>query len=132
MPRKMPKSTNYQFSNHAFGQYGTMICQCCNEKIVFGDFIYAVKNLPHNDWMFVTWHRNCSGFVDWNSEDRKRMNEINSLESELRKLLNAKNQLKNYDSIVDEIDYEIENLENKIEQLKEIYFPKKDEETIEE
>lgn len=123
---------NYQFSNHSFGQCGTMICQCCNEKIVSGDFIHAVKNLPHNDWMFVTWHRKCSEFADWNSEDRKRMNEINSLESELRKLLNAKNQLNNYSTIIDEIDCEIENLENKIERLKEIYFPKKDEETIEE
>lgn len=131
MAKRVP-TIKYNFTNHSFGQYGTMICQCCNEKIVFGDFIYAVKNLPHNDWMFVTWHRNCSGFVDWNSEDRKRMNEINSLESELRKLLNAKNQLKNYDSIVDEIDSEIEFLENKIENLKSIYFPEKDEEIVEE
>jgi len=132
MPRKMPKSTNYQFSNHAFGQHGTMICECCKEKIVSGDYLHAVKNLPYDDWMFVTWHRNCSGFVDWNSEGRKRMNQINSLESELRKLLNAKNQLKNYDSIVDEIDSEIEFLENKIENLKAIYFPEKDEEIVEE
>lgn len=123
---------NYQFSNHSFGQCGTMICECCNEKIVSGDFIHAVKNLPHDDWKYVTWHRKCSEFADWNSEDRNRMKQINFLESELRKLLNAKNELNNYSTIVSEIGYEIENVTDTIERLKQIYFPEKIEENLEE
>lgn len=84
------KKYNHQFSNYALGQAGSMICSCCGEKITSGDFLYAKQNLPHDDWQYVSWHRKCSSFADWNSEDKNRMNQIHSLESTLHTLLDSK------------------------------------------